>query len=137
MKFPLVTAMSVFMTETDAKIGFGGCGETSVVQNFDWERADGLWYETYVDWGNSLEWFWDCTTEAYFKSEWSDDVYRISTPYRYSYWGISQELSTSTVTGTMLTREKSQRFSRVILLMKAHTQLINSLRNWSLPTPLS
>jgi hypothetical protein len=77
------------MIETNAKIGFGGCGDITVKQDFDWTKADGLWYETYVDWGNSLEWFWDCTTEAYYKSDFSDDIYRISTPYRYSYWGIS------------------------------------------------
>ena len=48
----------------------------------DWSRLDGLWYETHHDWGNSLEWFWSCTTEAYYKSEFNSDVYRISTPYR-------------------------------------------------------
>ena len=85
MKLPLVSILSVFLTETDARIGLGGCGDIKVKEDFDWTKAEGLWYETWTDWSNWPEWFWSCTTESYTKSEFNDNVYRISTPYRLGW----------------------------------------------------
>ena len=96
MKTSLIYLISV-LTENvcfivQAKIGFGLCEAPSVVQNFDWEPFAGFWYETYTDWGNLVEIPWKCTTEAYTKSDFNDNVGGVNQELglgrRYSFSGM-------------------------------------------------
>ena len=89
MKLSLFGIAALLTGETEAKFGFGKCSTPTVTQNLDWDQFDGFWYETYTDWGNSVEWFWKCTTESYEQTDFNENIYKINTPFEIGWFSFT------------------------------------------------